>query len=54
MISDLIDSDGMGWIDADDMEDTVDPIVTSITFVGQDEFAAGLRLVDGRKIWGTH
>ena len=36
VISDLIDSDGMGWTDADDMEDTVDPIVTSITFGSQE------------------
>ena len=36
MISDLVDSDGMGWTDADgDDEDTDDPIVTSITFGSQ-------------------
>ena len=35
MISDLIDSDGMGWTDADGDDETVDPIVTSITFGSQ-------------------
>ena len=36
MISDLTDSDGMGWIDSDGVDDTEDPIVASITFVSQD------------------
>ncbi len=36
MISDLVDSDGMGWTDSDgDMDATEDPIVTSITFGSQ-------------------
>ena len=48
MISDLVDSDGMGWTDSDGMEDTADelshrsPLAVmqgrskSITFVSQD------------------
>ena len=41
MISDLIDSDGMGWTDNDGDAETDDPIVTSITFGSQDGIAAG-------------
>ena len=35
MISDLTDSDGMGWTDSDGNMETEDPIVTSITFGSQ-------------------
>ena len=45
MISDLTDSDGMGWTDNDDDPDTDDPVVTSITFGSQDDFAGWLRLL---------
>ena len=41
MISDLTDSDGMGWIDSDDDMETEDPILASITFGSQ----TGSRLV---------
>ena len=42
MISDLVDSDGMGWTDADGDDMAEDPIVTSITFGSQ---ATGSQLV---------
>ena len=50
VISDLVDSDGMGWTDSDGDEMTDDPIVTSITFGSK---ATGTQLVSFTTETGT-